>query len=525
MPPTPNAAPNAAAIRKRAQRAREREADLDGHRARNAATARYYRAQKTAQRVLTAEVAGQQAGADAPTLVPLNARQALADCQTRICDETSDLLRDFHRLTIKNVEEAKAAAPALKARVIEVTERARAKIAKTIAVETLADLLFEHSKATEKDTIERKTALDYAKRLLFLQQMHTGKPATSIAFETFRDVPGVWKTILDGKAASGPTKGEPWSLSSKLVYAGAVAGVLRRLEGFVKEHADYSARYTALHQTYDEIRKENRLTTAEREKFVPWPTLVKRFASEAKGPTKLSARDLALFGIYVAIPPRRVRDYALMRVASEGDELDKDSNWLVLGAGGQPVRMVIHRYKTSKRYGTYTRKEIPAALATALANYVDDADLTDGDPLFPTTKGTPYTSGAFSALVGSLFKLVTGQRASVNILRHSSITDFLSKKRTVAQKEAFAREMAHSVSMQALYDRVDADGVPSSDDEDDDAPPAKKATTGVKKPPTGAKKASVGAKKVPAKVPPAKTPTPAKTTSKGRAVKVPAKYL
>jgi hypothetical protein len=279
------------------------------------------------------------------------------------------------------------------------------------------------------------------------------------------------------------------------VYAGAVVSVLRRLEGFDKEHADYSARYTALHQTYDEIRKENRLTTAERERFVPWPTLVKRFASEAKGPTKLSTRDLALFGIYVAIPPRRVRDYALMRVASEGDELDKDSNWLVLGDGGRPVEIVIHLHKTSKRYGTYTRKEIPAALTTVLADYVDDADLADGDPLFPTAKGTPYTAGAFSALVGSLFKLMTGQRSSVNILRHSAITDFLATKRTVAQKEAFAREMAHSVSMQALYDRVDVGDVPTSDDEDEDAPPAKQAATGAKKPPTG---------------------PPVKTTSKGR---------
>lgn len=334
---------------------------------------------------------------------------------------------------------------------------------------------------------------------------------------------------MNGKAASGPNKGQPWALATKLVYAGAVAGVLRRLEGFVQVHADYSKRYTDLHTEYDELRKENRLTTAEREKFVPWPTLVARFQKESKGPTKLSTSDLALFGLYVAIPPRRVRDYALMRVASEGDELDKNANWLVLGDGGRPVKMVIHRYKTSKRYGPYTRKDIPSTLADALANYVNDADLADGDPLFPTMKGTAYTSGAFSALVGSLFKRVTGQRASVNILRHSAITNFLAQKRTVAQKEAFAKEMAHSTGMQALYDRVDVDGVPSSDDEDDDAPPPKKATTGAKKAPVGAKKAPTGAKKAPVKVvtkaPPGKKPTPAKTTSKGRALKVPAKYL
>ena len=104
----------------------------------------------------------------------------------------------------------------------------------------------------------------------------------------------------------------------------------------------------------------------------------------------------------------------------------------------------------------------------------------------------------------------------MNILRHSAITNFLAQKRTVAQKEAFAKEMAHSISMQALYDRVDVDDVPSSDDEDDDAPPPKKA------PVTVVTKAPV---KVVAKAPPAKKPTPAKTTSKGRAVKVPAKYL
>ena len=62
---------------------------------------------------------------------------------------------------------------------------------------------------------------------------------------------------------------QPWALATKFVYAScAVAGVLRRLEGFVKVHADYSKRYTDLHAEYDDIRKENRLTTAERKRFV-----------------------------------------------------------------------------------------------------------------------------------------------------------------------------------------------------------------------------------------------------------------
>ena len=228
----------------------------------------------------------------------------------------------------------------------------------------------------------------------------------------------------------------------------------------------------------------------------------------------LSPRDLALFGLYVTIPPRRIRDYNLMRVTTEGDgdEDDKRSNWLVLGDGGQPVKMVIHRYKTSKRYGTYTRRVIPKALANALANYVHSADIADGEPLFPTTKGKPYTSGAFSALVGSLFKRITGQRSGVNILRHSAITNFLSKKRTVARKEAYAKEMAHSTGMQALYDRVDAGAHAadlSSDDDDDDAPTVAPA---------------VAPKKAVKKAPTKKAKPATRTTTKGRVVKTPAKY-
>ena len=55
------------------------------------------------------------------------------------------------------------------------------------------------------------------------------------------------------KSFSGKSKGEELLLSSKIVYIGAVSAILRRLHGFDKEHAEYSKRYTNIHQEYEQI--------------------------------------------------------------------------------------------------------------------------------------------------------------------------------------------------------------------------------------------------------------------------------
>ena len=151
--------------------------------------------------------------------------------------------------------------------------------------------------------------------------------------------------------------------------------------------------------------------------------------------------------------------------------------------------------------------------------------LPDRSPLFPTTKGTPYTSGAFSALVGSTLERITGQRASVNILRHSVITHFLSQQRTVKAKEEFAREMAHSTGMQALYDRVDA-GPDSGDDDDNDPEPAPAPAPRPATAPASSKKMPKAAKLKAAKQgTPVKPPPVLKETTRGRAIQQPARYL
>ena len=46
--------------------------------------------------------------------------------------------------------------------------------------------------------------------------------------------------------------------------------------------------------------------------------------------------------------------------------------------------MIINKYKTSKRYGTYIRTVIPEKLSNLLAKYIEEQEIKNGEPLFGT---------------------------------------------------------------------------------------------------------------------------------------------
>ena len=77
-------------------------------------------------------------------------------------------------------------------------------------------------------------------------------------------------------------------------------------------------------------------------------------------------------------------------------------------------------------------------------------------------------------MFGKPFENITGKRASVDMLRHAKITDFLKSQRTVKEKDDLARQMAHSRQVQDLYLRVDAPEESPDEEEEEPAKPAPK---------------------------------------------------
>jgi hypothetical protein len=388
-----------AALRKRAQRARQREYDPD-YLAKNNAYAKAYRERKRAELLNPVVVETEQKQVGGAKLTPMDIKQTSAT-------------------------------------------------------------LYEYSQANDRGDhlIKAKTALDYSKRLLYMTRVLSGDSSASlIDFEIFRDVDRVWDAIQNGISASGTSKGQPWSLASKIVYMSSITGSMRRLPGFEREYAQYSKIFAKLHKEYDIGRKDNQLTASEEIKFIPWPTIQRLWRATISdlNTTEVSIRNVAIMSLYVGLPPRRAADYQLMYIADEDTVLQPDRNYLMLDSSGKVDSLIFNTYKTSKRYGTYTIDSIPDDVARVLAEYLRISGRRPGSLLFPTRTNTQYSSGAYSILIGSIFKKLTGRRVTVNILRHAAITHFLRKKRSVAAREAYALQMGHSVEMQSLYERINA---------------------------------------------------------------------
>ena len=121
MPRAPNADPSADAVRKREARAKKKAADPEGYAKKVAEASQAYRDKKKAERAAAAPPLPDAGGA--------HARKALAECREKVCEEVAEKLGEFYSAAVKTAEEAKEAAPALKAAAVASAESARVKIA------------------------------------------------------------------------------------------------------------------------------------------------------------------------------------------------------------------------------------------------------------------------------------------------------------------------------------------------------------------------------------------------------------
>ena len=90
-------------------------------------------------------------------------------------------------------------------------------------------------------------------------------------------------------------------------------------------------------------------------------------------------------------------------------------------------------------------------LASILQDHIKSIKI--GSPVFGPAKGGYYSN--FSQVITAKFKKYTGRALTANLLRHSFITDFLSKKRTTAEKKETALQMGHNIGSQGQYLRID----------------------------------------------------------------------
>jgi hypothetical protein len=197
-------------------------------------------------------------------------------------------------------------------------------------------------------------------------------------------------------------------------------------------------------QKYNALQKQNIMTDAQRENWIPWKeveehldTLKKKYyyifkEKDPKPDDVLNLQKYIILSCYVLIPPRRLMDFCMMKIRNYEKEKD---NFYDKGA------FHFRQYKTAKFLGLQIEK-VPKTLEILLRKWIA---FTPKDYLFTDYFGKPYTSSGMTKMLNSIF----GKKISVNQLRHIYITE-----KSAPLMEALAKtasEMGHSVGQAQLY--------------------------------------------------------------------------
>lgn len=177
--------------------------------------------------------------------------------------------------------------------------------------------------------------------------------------------------------------------------------------------------------------KSQTLPPAKLENLVAWKDILDK---KTDAQEKLSKIDYLLYLLYTEYPPLRA-DYCNLSLI-ESDEPTRTDNYIIKDTW----TLVLNNYKTAK---TFSRQYIP------LTAPVVSAILDAYQPL-PDTILVMSANNLTKKVRELMFKL-TGKYMTISLLRHSYITEYLSVKRSLLEREALAKKMLHSSLLQECY--------------------------------------------------------------------------
>ena len=191
-------------------------------------------------------------------------------------------------------------------------------------------------------------------------------------------------------------------------------------------------------------------TDREKENWIEW-TVIKKKATQVLAKNEYSQDDLLLL-MYSLIPPSRLDFHSLLITRGMFVPEEASQNYIRI-TGGSTIRLVLKEYKTSKTYDTLEIK-LPKRLAVSINSFLKSEP--NREYLFQIPGSVkPYANAdTFGKYLRNYFKKEFGKNASVDILRHSYLTWFRRGDKSLARKEAVAKNMGHSVELQEQYRKV-----------------------------------------------------------------------
>lgn len=145
-------------------------------------------------------------------------------------------------------------------------------------------------------------------------------------------------------------------------------------------------------------------------------------------------QNLIIISLYYLIPPRRLKDFTDFKIKSIDKKKDNYK---------QGNKLIFNSYKTNKFYGVQS-VEIPPLLNKLLNRFIK---LNKNEFLLVDSNNNPLSSVKLTQRLNSIF----GKKVSVNILRHSYLSNMYKDIPALTKMEEVAKDMGHSVNEALQY--------------------------------------------------------------------------
>lgn len=265
-------------------------------------------------------------------------------------------------------------------------------------------------------------------------------------FEFLKDTDKVLKIIKNNFSSNSNT------------YSTAINAISATL-GRLRDYQDvYNTVYMPLNKSLsikkqtEQKSKEHILDDNEKTNYLPWDKIIKLESLVKK---TQNPENIAIFYLYTQIPPRRVADYEALKIAIDNKDFipNNSENYVLINQKQNKVeKIILNKYKTSKKYKQFVIEQVPKKLSDSIINLIIEKNLQPNQFLFQNEKNKRYAQ-SFSSRIKQVFLESANKGITVNILRHSFISYALKGKVSLLKKEKIAKEMGHSVAMQAEYER------------------------------------------------------------------------
>lgn len=277
-----------------------------------------------------------------------------------------------------------------------------------------------------------KTISEYSKFLRYLDDK-------DVNYKNITNLPKLLEDISQLKTKNGTTI----QLTSVKLYFSSILWYLKtnNLPYFTDELSQELCKINGKLKT---IIESNTLINSQKENYLEWDKILEIYnnLSKTHDTSQTRHKNYVLLSCYILLPPRRLKDFSLMHITNNLQNLDDCKNYYINQSDCH--FFIFQEYKTKNKYKVQ-KIRVPPPLETIINLYISKYSITDS--LFKLSEKN------INNRLSRIFIKYANKQISVNILRHSYIT-YLKKSGKLNDlqiKKTISEIMGHSSTMQDEY--------------------------------------------------------------------------